>query len=269
MKRKHKYNRNIKKLRGNKKAFSLIELLVVIAILGVLFVTLVSKVDFALDKAKTVGVQALMHNYQAALSMTSKEVGGFNHFGWNTGDENGNRRRDSYDEGDVGQGGEGTPGYQDGVVNYDEVWTGHKVYSEEWSDVWTLNNPADPNDKSAWTTMQDYINSYLDASQRIIINPENGEITMMESGRDTWGNEFHGWYFSANDGTDDGAVIIYSDGPNGKNGSEHTISGGVVTVSVPGNNIVGKDDLSICIYSTYINGFCQTESKTFGFSYNQ
>jgi prepilin-type N-terminal cleavage/methylation domain-containing protein len=259
----------MKLLKKRKRAFSLIELLVVIAILGILFITLVSKVDFALDKAKTAGVQVLMHNFQSALTMTSNEVGGFNRFGWDTGDVNGNRRRDSFDEGDLGEGGEGTPGYQDGILNYNEVWTGRKVYTETWTDIWTLTNPADPSDTSAYTTMQDYINSYLDPSQRIIINPQTGEINMMEAGKDTWGNEFHGWYFSSNDGTDGGAIIIYSDGPNSRNGSEHSISNGTVTISVPGNNIKGKDDLSICVYYTYARGFGQTQSQTSGFSINQ
>jgi prepilin-type N-terminal cleavage/methylation domain-containing protein len=259
----------MKLFKRKKKAFSLIELLVVIAILGILFITLVSKVDFALDKAKTAGVQVLMHNYQTALTMTSNEVGGFNKFGWDTGDLNGNRCRDSFDEGDIGEGGFGTPGYQDGIKNYDEVWTGHKVYSEEWTDIWTLTNPADPSDTSAYTTMQDYINSYLKPDQRIIINPETGEINMMEGGKDTWGNEFHGWYFSSNDGTDGGAIIIYSDGPNSRNGSEHSIVNGTVTIAVPGNNIKGKDDLSVCVYYTYARGFGQTQVKTSGFSVNQ
>ena len=254
--------------RRNKKAFSLVELLVVIAILGILFITLISKVDFALDKAKTAGVQVLMHNYQSALTMTSNEVGGFNRFGWNTGDLNGNRSRDSFDEGDVGEGGEGTPGYQDGIRNYDEVWTGRKVYSEEWTNVWTLNNPADPNDTSAYTNMQDYINSYLDPSQRIVINPATGEITMMQGGRDVWGNEFHGWYFSANDGTDEGAIIIYSNGPNGRYGSAHRIVNGKAEIAVPNNSILGKDDISICVFYTYANGHGRTQSITSGFSYN-
>ena len=44
-------------------AFTLIELLIVIAIIGILFIVLVSKVDFATDKAKATGVQTTFRSY--------------------------------------------------------------------------------------------------------------------------------------------------------------------------------------------------------------
>ena len=48
-----------KSFKNKKKAFTLVELLVVIAIIGILFIVLVSKVDFATDKAKAIGVQTV------------------------------------------------------------------------------------------------------------------------------------------------------------------------------------------------------------------
>ena len=60
-----------------KKAFTLVELLVVIAIIGILFVVLISKVDFATDKAKAKGVQTDFRSYQLALKTVGMEQQGF------------------------------------------------------------------------------------------------------------------------------------------------------------------------------------------------
>ena len=57
----------------NKKAFTLIELLIVIAIIGILFIVLVSKVDFATDKAKATGVQTDFRSFQLAFEQVAKE----------------------------------------------------------------------------------------------------------------------------------------------------------------------------------------------------
>ena len=60
-----------------KKAFTLIELLVVIAIIGILFIVLVSKVDFATDKAKATGVQTDFRSFQLAFQTVAREHQGF------------------------------------------------------------------------------------------------------------------------------------------------------------------------------------------------
>ena len=60
-------------MNKNKKAFTLIELLVVIAIIGILFIVLVSKVDFATDKAKTSGVQTDAQSYRVAAHTVATE----------------------------------------------------------------------------------------------------------------------------------------------------------------------------------------------------
>ena len=61
---------------SNKKAFTLVELLVVIAIIGILFVVLISKVDFATDKAKATGVQTDFRSYQLAIETVARENAG-------------------------------------------------------------------------------------------------------------------------------------------------------------------------------------------------
>ena len=61
----------------NKKAFTLIELLIVIAIIGILFIVLVSKVDFATDKAKATGVKTDFRSFQMAFDTVATENAGF------------------------------------------------------------------------------------------------------------------------------------------------------------------------------------------------
>ena len=60
-----------------RKAFTLIELLIVIAIIGILFIVLVSKVDFATDKAKASGVQTDFRSFQMAFDTVAREQAGF------------------------------------------------------------------------------------------------------------------------------------------------------------------------------------------------
>ena len=62
---------------NKKKAFTLIELLIVIAIIGILFIVLVSKVDFATDKAKATGVQTDFRSFQMAFDTVAREQSGF------------------------------------------------------------------------------------------------------------------------------------------------------------------------------------------------
>ena len=66
-----------KSFMTKKKAFTLIELLIVIAIIGILFIVLVSKVDFATDKAKTTGVQTDFRSFQMAFDTVAREHAGF------------------------------------------------------------------------------------------------------------------------------------------------------------------------------------------------
>ena len=74
---KRTINQTAKHSLKTKKAFTLVELLVVIAIIGILFVVLISKVDFATDKAKTAGVQTDFRSYQMAMKMVGMEQQGF------------------------------------------------------------------------------------------------------------------------------------------------------------------------------------------------
>ena len=251
-----------KSFMTKKKAFTLIELLIVIAIIGILFIVLVSKVDFATDKAKATGVQTDFRSFQVAFDTVAKENAGFNTFGWDTGDTNGDRIRNSYDEGDINH---------DGVCDETEVWTGRKVYAETWTGVYTLVKPGtNVLDADAIFKLETAINKNLDPKLHITIDT-NGTITMANQAQDPWKTEYHGVYLSnaANDSGDRGAIIIYSNGANQEWGSEHSVSGGIVTITVPGNNKIGQDDMSIVSCYTYVNGYGEVKNMTTGFSNNQ
>ena len=251
-----------------KRAFTLIELLIVIAIIGILFIVLVSKVDFATDKAKATGVQTDFRSFQMAFDTVAKENAGFNTFGWDTGDANQNGKRDSYDEGDNGAGG-GTA--KNGIQDGDEVFTGHKVYDETFTKVYSLKkNGTGSYDRDALNRLETAINANLDPKLHITIK-DDGEIVMANGAQDPWNKEYHGEYITnaESDGKDRGAIVLYSDGANNEFGSEHTIANGVVSISIPGNNVYGKDDMSIVSCYTYVNGYGEVKNITTGFSNNQ
>lgn len=249
-----------KSFMTKKKAFTLIELLIVIAIIGILFIVLVSKVDFATDKAKATGVQTDFRSFQVAIESVAKENAGLATFGWDTGDTNGDRIRNSYDKGDINKNGKQDAG---------EVFIGSKTYGETWTNVYTLTNPADANDKSAIIALEEAINKNLDPKLHITI-ADDLTITMANSAQDPWNIEYHGYYITnaTVDNKDRGAIVMYSNGANQEFGSEHSIANGVVTVTVPGNNIQGKDDYSMAVIYTYVNGYGEVKTNTVGFGNN-
>ena len=250
------------KKRFNKKAFTLVELLIVVGIIGILFIVLVSKVDFATDKAKATGVQTDFRSFQMAFDTVAKENAGFNTFGWDTGDANQDGIRNSYDEGDTNQ---------DGIQNGTEVFTGHKVYAETFTKVYSLKkNGTGSYDRDALNRLETAINANLDPKLHITIK-DDGEIVMANGAKDPWNKEYHGWYITNAevDKKDRGAIIIYSDGANNEFGSEHAIANGVVSISIPGSNKYGKDDYSIVSCYTYLNGYGEVKNMTSGFSNNQ
>ena len=250
-----------KSFMTKRKAFTLIELLIVIAIIGILFIVLVSKVDFATDKAKATGVQTDFRSFQVAIETVAKEHSGFNTFGWDTGDTNGDRIRNSYDKGDTNKNGKQDPG---------EVFVGSKTYGETWTNVYTLTNPADANDKSAIVALESAINANLDPKLHITIN-DDLTISMANGAKDPWNTEYHGYYITnaTVDKKDRGAILMYSNGANQEFGSEHKISNGIVNVYVPGSNVYGQDDYSIAVVYTYVNNYGEVKSTTSGFSKNQ
>ena len=310
-------------LNNKKKAFTLIELLIVIAIIGILFIVLVSKVDFATDKAKASGVQTDFRSFQMAFEQVAKENAGFNTFGWDEGDNAGaipagysfeteelknatigDGIRNSYDEGDKNLNGKQDVNGENGYTGTTEVWTGRKIYTETWTDVWTLVRPGTTKsatlfmDADAVFALESAINANLDPKLHITINAVTGNITMANQARDPWKNEYVGQYLTNASltsttntilgnqptadtvGGDRGAIVIYSKGANGKLGCVEEVVNGSVVVTVltsensgtpnkTDNNVAGKDDYSIATIYTFKNGYGEVISTTTGFSNNQ
>ena len=222
----------------------------------------------------------MFRSYQMAFDRVARENAGFNTFGFDTGDkaielpsgytytnadkDRGDGIRNSYDQGD-----KNLNGKQDGT----EVFTGRKIYTEQWSGIWTLVKPGTTGyDADAVFALESAINKNLDPKLHITINATDGTITMANQARDPWKNEYHGVYISKAErdyGADRGAIIIYSNGPNGKWGSEHDITNGIVSVTVPGNNTYGQDDYSLVSCYTYTNGYGEVQNMTTGFSNNK
>ena len=58
-----------------KSAFTLVEILIVICIMLILFVVLVSRIDFSTDKARTTGAQSDLRSLQMAVHQIALEDG--------------------------------------------------------------------------------------------------------------------------------------------------------------------------------------------------
>ena len=230
------------------KAFTLVELLIVIAIIGILFIVLISKIDFATDKAKATGVYTDFRSFELALETVSREHAGFNTFGWDTGDLNADGKRNHYDEGDTNK---------DGIQDAGETWTGRQQYTETWTGVYTLVKPGtNVYDATAMVALETAINANLDPKLHVTIK-DDGTISMANGAQDPWNTEYHGYYItnSTVDKKDRGAIVIYSNGANQTFGSSHQIANGVVTINIPNNNLYGKDDYNISVIYTYANGY--------------
>ena len=251
----------MKFIKQHKKAFTLVEILVTVFLLGILFVVFIAKMDFATDRAKITGVQNDFRSYQTAIEQVAKENAGLAILGWDIGDLNGNHERDSFDAGDTDQ---------DGIMDPGETWTGRKVYIETWHNVFTLKNPADPNDRSAIFVLEREINRNLDPKLHIHIK-DDLSIVMARGAEDPWDMEYFGYYISNAevDHIDRGAIVLYSTGKDQKFGSEHKIENGIAEITVPDDNVDGSDDMGIVIFYTFANGYGEVITETNGFPANQ
>ena len=260
-----KHSDNNKLIIVKKKAFTLIELLIVIAIIGILFVVLISKVDFATDKAKATGVQTDFRSFRLALETVLRENDGFNTFGWDTGDANANGKQDNYDEGDMDK---------DGIKDADEVWTGRKVPGEKFTGVFTLIKPGTTfedvgYDAGAVSRLTAAINANLDPKLHITIDNMTGDIAMANNTTDPWGIPYHGKYDTNSmiDQMDNGTIVIYSNGANRRFSSEHTIANGIITVDMSNSEQLEQDDYALASIYTYKNGCGSIYSVVVGFGY--
>ena len=69
-----------KKANQKKRAFTLVEILIVVAVIGILFVTLVPRIDFAGDKARETGVKTDFRSFELAAEQVLRENAGLADF---------------------------------------------------------------------------------------------------------------------------------------------------------------------------------------------
>ncbi len=69
-----------KKDNQKKRAFTLVEILIVVAVIGILFVTLVPRIDFAGDKARETGVKTDFRSFELAAEQILRENAGLSDF---------------------------------------------------------------------------------------------------------------------------------------------------------------------------------------------
>ena len=69
-----------KKDNQKKRAFTLVEILIVVAVIGILFVTLVPRIDFAGDKARETGVKTDFRSFELAAEQILRENAGLGKF---------------------------------------------------------------------------------------------------------------------------------------------------------------------------------------------
>ena len=68
--------------KGNqkKRAFTLVEILIVVAVIGILFVSLVPRIDFAGDKARETGIKTDFRSFELAAEQLIRENAGLADF---------------------------------------------------------------------------------------------------------------------------------------------------------------------------------------------
>lgn len=74
LRKKNKTREN--KISVTKKGFTLVEILIVVAVIGILFVTLVPRIDFAGDKARETGVKTNFRSFELAAEQLLRENAG-------------------------------------------------------------------------------------------------------------------------------------------------------------------------------------------------
>lgn len=144
-----------KKVAGNnqtekKRAFTLVEILIVVAVIGILFVTLVPRIDFAGDKARETGIKTDFRAFELAAEQLLREKAGLS---------------DYADVAALG-GDEGINLYLDKAIQFSDA--GECAKADQWNQPYTMQIV-----KPTGTG----------------INPNNGAIMFVSNGKDSLSDE--------------------------------------------------------------------------------
>ena len=111
----------LRKKLGKKKAFTLVEILIVVAVIGILFVALVPRIDFAGDKARETGIKTDFRSFELAAEQILRENAGVSRFETVT---------ELCDEGGINL-------YLDKAVQFDKS-TGNCAKKDQWNQPYSI-----------------------------------------------------------------------------------------------------------------------------------
>ena len=142
----------LKRKNGKKKAFTLVEILIVVAVIGILFVSLVPRIDFAGDKARETGIKNDFRSFELAAEQVIRENAGFAGFA------------------DVEElcGDNGINLYLDEALQFDGTTT-ESAKNDQWNQPYTVQivKPATGSG----------------------VNPNNGAVIFISNGKDSYKSE--------------------------------------------------------------------------------
>lgn len=144
--------KNIKNKKARAAAFTLVEILIVVAVIGILFVALVPRIDFAGDKARETGVKTDFRSFELAAEQVIRENGGLADFTSGSSDE---------DNIELLCGSNGLNLYLDEAMKFSDA--GVSAKKDQWNQNYTLQITKDADDD----------------------NPNNGTIIFISNGKDS------------------------------------------------------------------------------------
>lgn len=138
-------SKKTEKKADKKRAFTLVEILIVVAVIGILFVALVPRIDFAGDKARETGIKTDFRSFELAAEQLIRENAGLADFA------------------DVAAlcGDDGINLYLDDALKFDT--TGSSAKEDQWNQPYTVQIMKDAADA----------------------NPNNGVLVFISNGKDS------------------------------------------------------------------------------------
>ena len=138
-------SKKTEKKADKKRAFTLVEILIVVAVIGILFVALVPRIDFAGDKARETGIKTDFRSFELAAEQLIRENAGLADFT------------------DVAAlcGDDGINLYLDDALKFDT--TGSSAKEDQWNQPYTVQIMKDAADA----------------------NPNNGVLVFISNGKDS------------------------------------------------------------------------------------
>lgn len=147
-----------------KEGFTLVEILIVVAVIGILFVTLVPRIDFAGDKARETGIKTDFRSFELAAEQILREKAGLS------------------DYSDVAAlcGDEGINLYLDDALHFDT--TGECAKEDQWNQAYTIQmvKPATGNANNGaiifLSNGKDSVLSETDDNYGLVVTFVDGQI---------------------------------------------------------------------------------------------